>query len=205
MIKQTQLLLIAILLFMITLTQANEFKQRCDENNATACYEYAVPLTTGDNAKAQDIMEEGMSYMRKACILGENRGCDKMGDQYFKDKNYGVAIPYLEKSCERKIKDACEALGTIYRDGHDTRPDDVKSREYYEKACELKSGNACFNVAIIYRGGFGVTKNRTKEKEFYQKGCDIGLKAGCDRFIELDNEDKGIETGIWADIKNWFK
>ena len=43
---------------------------------------------TGENAKVQDIREEGMSYMRKACILGENRGCDKMGDNYYKNANY---------------------------------------------------------------------------------------------------------------------
>lgn len=180
-------------------------KVLCSDNNATACYEHGLPMVTGENAKVQDIKEEGLSYMRKACTLGENRACDIIGENYYKDTNYGAAIPYLEKSCDRGIMSACEAMGTIYRDGHDVRPDDVKSREFYEKACELKSGNACFNVAIIYRGGFGVEKNRTKEKVFYKKGCDAGLKAGCDRFVELDNEDKGIETGIWATIKSWFK
>jgi TPR repeat protein len=128
-----------------------------------------------------------------------------MGDNYYKNQSYRAAIPYLEKSCDRGIKFACEAMGTIYRDGHDVRPDDVKCREFYEKACDLKSGDACYNVAIIYRGGFGVEKSRAKEKEFYKKGCDSGLKAGCARFVELDNQDKGIETGIWSTIKGWFR
>ncbi|WP_309496331.1 tetratricopeptide repeat protein [Sulfurovum sp.] len=190
-----------------TLTASNtkDLKVACYENNATACYMHAVPMVTGDNAKVQDIREEGMSYMRKACILGENRGCDKMGANYYKNANYHAAIPYLEKSCARGVKFGCEAMGTIYRDGHDVRQDDVKSREFYEQACDLKSGDACYNVAIIYRGGFGVVKSREKEKEFYKKGCDAGLKAGCMRFTDLDNEDKGIETGIWATIKSWFK
>ena len=96
-------------------------------------------------------------------------------------------------------------MGVIYRDGHDVQADDVKSREFFEKACELNSADACYYVAIIYRGGFGVRKDRNKEKTFYQKSCDAGLKAGCDRFTELDNEDKGIETGIWATVKSWFK
>ena len=198
-------IIILTTLFALTSLNAIDLKQACMDNNATACYKFAVPLTQNDNAKAQDIMEEGMSFMRKACLMGEKRGCDKMGDQYYKDANYIAALPYLKKSCERGIKSACEAVGTIYRDGHDTNPDDVQSREFYEKACALKSGDACYNVAIIYRGGFGVTKSRTTEKEFYKKACDAGLKAGCTRFTELDNEDKGIETGLWADIKNWFK
>ncbi len=189
----------------LSASEGMTLKVLCSDNNATACYEHGLPMVTGENAKVQDIKEEGLSYMRKACALGEGRACDVIGDNYYKDTNYGAAIPYLEKSCDRGIKSACEAMGTIYRDGHDVRPDDVRSREFYEKACELKSGNACFNVAIIYRGGFGVEKSRTKEKAFYKKGCDAGLKAGCDRFVELDNEDKGIETGIWATIKNWFK
>jgi len=198
---------IIILTALLTCTslQAIDFKKACQDNNATACYKYALPLTSGDNAKAQDIMEEGMSYMRKACIMGEKRGCDKMGDQYYQNKNYATSMPYLVDSCARGIRNACESLGTIYRDGYDTNPDDVKSREYYEKACTLKSGDACYAVAIIYRGGFGVPKTRSKEKAFYKKACDSGLEAGCDRYTELDNQDKGIETGILATIKNWFK
>jgi TPR repeat protein len=186
-------------------SDAGALKNACKAGNATACYDYALPLTQDDNAKTQDILEEGMAYMRRACLSGEEKGCDVMGDRYFIDKNFGAARPYLIKSCNRGIKSACEATGTIYRDGHDVKQNDVKAREFFEKACALKSGDSCYNVAIIYRGGFGVEKSRTKEKEFYKKGCDVGLKAGCMRFTELDNEDKGIKTGLWIDIKNWFK
>ena len=199
-----------ISLFILSLVSlfastADELKNACRENNATACYFYALPLVTGENAKVQDIREEGLSYMRRACLEGESRGCDVMGENYYKDKNYAIAMPYLDASCNRGIKSACEAMGTIYRDGHDVRPDDVKSREFFEKACALKSGDACFNVAIMYRGGFGVAKSRVKEKEYYKKGCDAGRKTACDRFTDLDNEDKGIETGVWSTIKSWFK
>ncbi|MEA1880371.1 MAG: tetratricopeptide repeat protein [Campylobacterota bacterium] len=203
-----------MLKYIITLTSlvvllegnnADVYKTACIENNATACYKYGLPLVSGKNAKVQDIREEGMSFIRKSCILGYGLACDIMGERYYNDKNYRVAKPYLEESCERGVIDACEALGTMYRDGHEVRADDVKSRIYYEKACDLHSGDACYAVAIIYRGGFGVEKNREKEKAFYKKGCDSGLKAGCDRYSELDNEDKGIETGIWATFKSWFK
>ena len=201
-------IMISFTLFTIGTLLASEtvdLKVACYENNATACYMYGLPMITGENEKVQDIREEGLSYMRKACLLDETRGCDMMGKNYYKNQNYKIAREYLEKSCSRNVKFACETMGTIYRDGHAVRPDDVKSREYYEQACALKSGDACFNVAIIYRGGFGVEKSREKEKEFYKKGCDAGLKAGCDRFTEFDNEDKGIESGIWATIKSWFK
>lgn len=190
---------------VFTVGTADDFKQACREGNATACYEYALPLVTGKNAKVQDIREEGLSYMRRACLEGEKRGCDVMGENYYKDKNYAIAMTYLDPACHRGVRSACEKMGMIYRDGHDVRPDDIKTREYFEKACELESGDACFNIAIMYRGGFGVEKNRVKEKAYYKKGCDAGLKVACKRFTELDNEDKGIETGIWATIKGWFK
>jgi len=190
---------------LISLSASDVLKEKCKKNDATACYNVALPLISGDNSKVQEILEEGMDYMQKACRLGENRACDAIGDRYYKDANYGIARKYLTASCNRGIKSACEAVGTIYRDGHDTKANDVLSRDFYEKACALKSGDACYNVAIIYRGGFGVTKNRLKEKAFYKKGCEVGLKAGCMRFTELDNEDKGIETGLWATIKNFFK
>ena len=203
--KKTLLTLTLLLTLNLSASTEALLKQKCANDDATACYDLGFPLTQGDNAKVQDYLEEGMAYMRKACMYGENKACDVMGAQYFKDKNYIIADEYLTKSCNRGVKTACESLGIIYRDGHLKKFDDAKAREFFTKACDLKSGDACYNVAIIYRGGFGVTKSRATEKEFYKKGCDAGIKAGCYRFTELDNEDKGIETGLWADIKNWFK
>lgn len=180
-------------------------KNKCLANDALACYQLGLPLVQGENEKVQDTLEEGMAYIRKACKFGEDKGCDIMGERYYKDKNYRIASDYLSKSCNRGVKSACESMGVIYRDALAGKQSDVKAREFFTKACELKSGDACYNVALMYRGGFGVDKNRTQEKLYYQKGCDAGLKAGCDRFIELGNEDKGIETGMMATIKGWFK
>jgi len=205
--KKKQLLRKVLLLSVLLGTSAliaNENKVACMANDANACYAYALPLVTGENANVQDTKEEGLSYIRKACVLGHNKACDVLAENYFKDKSYIAARPYLEKSCNRGLKTACESMGVIYRDGHDVRPDDSKAREFFTKACELKSADACYNVAIIYRGGFGVEKSRATEKLYYTKACESGLKAGCDRFTELDNEDKGIETGIIATIKAWF-
>jgi len=201
--KMLRFLVLALGLSLFT--EANNIhKVACMENNASECYDYALPLVTGENAKAQDIREEGLIYIRKACILGYDKACDIVGQNYYEDKSYIAAKPYLEASCKRGIKTACEAVGVIYRDAHDIKADDVKAREFFERACALSSASSCYNVAIIYRGGFGVTKSREKEKLFYKKACDNNLTAGCDRFTELDNEDKGIKTGIWADIKAFF-
>jgi TPR repeat protein len=193
---------------LVTQLIANEntlLKQKCLKNDALACYQLGLPLVQGENEKVQDHLEEGMAYIRKACAHGETKACDIMGERYYKDKNYKFASQYLEDSCNRGLKSACESLGVIYRDAHLDKQDDVKAKEFFTKACELKSGDACYNVAIMYRGGFGVDKNRTQEKLFYKKGCEANLKASCNRFRELDNEDKGIETGIMATIKGWFK
>ena len=203
MIKPCILLLLSISSFLFA-NASEQIKAACMTNDASACYAYALPLVTGENAKVQDFKEEGLEYMRKACILGHNKACDVMGENYYHDKSYIAARPYLIASCNRGIKSACEAIAVIYRDAHDVRHDDVKAREYFEKACALKSPDACYNVAIIYRGGFGVDKSRVQEKAFYKKACDAGRQAGCDRFTELDNEDKGIDTGIWAKIKAIF-
>jgi TPR repeat protein len=191
-------------ILFVLFSEANQNKIACMEDNASACYKYALPLVTGENAKVQDHRQEGLGYMRKSCVLGYDKACDLMGENYFQDASYIAAKPYLEKSCDRGVKTACESMGVIYRDAHDVRHDDVKAREFFEKACALKSSDACYNVAIIYRGGFGVEKSRKTEKSYYKTACDQGLKAGCDRYTELDNEDQGIETGIVATIKGWF-
>ena len=176
----------------------------CKDGNATSCYSVAKTLTTGENEKNQAKKELGLEYMRKACIYGEEKACDELGDNYYKEKHYMAAKPYLIKSCGKGIVSACESMGTMYRDGQDVKQDDTQSREFYEKACQLKSKDACINVAIIYRGGFGVERNSTIEKSYYKKACDYGSEAGCNSFTTLDNEEKGIDTGFFATIKNFF-
>ena len=168
--------------------------EKCRNGDAKLCYKAGLFLSTGRNEQDQEKKDLGLEYIRRACSYGVKKACDTMGDNYFKDKHYLAAKPYLEKSCKRDIVFACNALGTMYRDGHDVRQNDVKSRHYYEKACLLKEPNACINVAIMYRGGFGVEKNQTAEKKYYKMACEAGSKAGCKSFKYIDDEEKGINT-----------
>jgi len=185
--------------------EINTQMQDCQNGHLQSCYDVGVLLTSGKNAENQEKKDLGLEYMLRACKYGESKACDFMGENYFKDGHYGGAKPYLEEGCKRKIVSACMGLGTIYRDGHDVRPDDVLSRGYYEKACELGSKDSCISVAIIYRGGFGVDKNRTIEKQYYKKACDVGSEAGCISFKKMDNKDKGIEEpGLWDKLKSLF-
>jgi len=177
----------------------------CQSGDVQSCYEAGVALSTGENAEDQEKKNLGLEYIRKACKFGEEKACDALGENYFKDGHYGAAKPYFEVSCARGIASACTGLGTIYRDGHDVRQDDVASRQYYVKACELGDKDACINVAIIYRGGFGVSKNRNMVKTYYKKACDAGSQAGCKSFKKMDNKDKGIqEPSLWEKFKSLF-
>ena len=179
--------------------------EACYTGNIESCLEAGIALTTGKNAEDQEKKSLGLELIRKACKYGEVKACDAMGDNYFKDKHYQAARPYLEESCNRGIRTACEAAGTIYRDGHETSQNDVLAREFYEKACALESADSCINVAMMYRGGFGVQKERAQEKMYYKKACDAGSKAGCDSYTKMDNKDKGIEEpGFFEKIKSLF-
>ena len=177
----------------------------CHGGDVHACYDAGMALISGKNAEDQEKKNLGLEYIRKACKFGEEKACDVLGENYVKDGHYGAARPYFEASCERGIASACTGLGTIYRDGHDVRQDDVASRKYYEKACDLGDKDACINVAIIYRGGFGVNKDRAMVKKYYKKACEAGSKPGCESFTEMDNEDKGIKApGLWEKFKSLF-
>lgn len=179
--------------------------EACLKGDVASCYKAGTALTTGKNAEDQEKKNMGLEYMRKACKFGEEKACDVLGDNYYTDKHYQAARPYLENSCNRGIVTACEAMGTMYRDAQEVRQNDILAREFYEKACALKSADSCINVAIMYRGGFGVEKNRAQEKVFYKKACDRGSKAGCDSFTKMDNKDKGIEEpGLWDKFKSLF-
>lgn len=179
--------------------------EACHKDDVASCYKAGIALTTGKNAEDQEKKNMGLEYIRKACKFGEEKACDVLGDNYYIDKHYQAARPYLENACNRGIVTACEAMGTMYRDAQEIRQNDILAREFYEKACVLKSADACINVAIMYRGGFGVEKSRVQEKMFYKKACDAGSKAGCDSFKKMDNKDKGIEEpGLWDKFKSLF-
>ena len=200
-----KIILIVLFANLLNGSALEENKKECKNNNATSCFKVGLELVSGKNAEDQELKALGLDYIRKACIYGDDKACDWQGENYFKDTHYKASIPFLKQSCKRKIKSACEALGTIYRDGLDVRQNDVVSREYYQQACELKSGNSCINVSLIYRGGFGVKKNREKEKLYYKKACDNGIKVGCNNYTKMDNKDKGIaEPSIWEKIKGVF-
>ena len=197
--------IISLGIMFIYATELEQQRQACKNNNPQSCYKAGVILTTGVNAEDQEKKALGLEYIRKACKFGENKACDAMGENYFNDKHYGAARPYLIESCKRKVVTACTALGTIYRDGHDVKQDDVQSREYYEQACALGSKDSCINVAIIYRGGFGVVKSRSEEKVYYEKACRAGSAIGCDNYRRMDNQDKGIkEPTIFDKFKSLF-
>jgi len=202
--------MIKILIAILGLTYVNASGletqiTECKSGNVQSCYAAATALTTGKNAENQEKKTLGLDLMRKACKFGEEKACDALGDNYYIDKHYQAAKPYLINSCNKGVVTACEAMGTMFRDAQEIKQDDVLSREYYEKACALGSKDACINVGIMYKGGFGVEKNRAMEKEFYKKSCVLKSKAGCDMFIKMDNKDKGIEApGIWDRLKSLF-
>ena len=187
-------------------TELEEEINACRGGDIAQCYQAGLHLTTGENAKDQEKKNLGVEFVRKACKYGETKACDLLGDIYFKEHHYQASMPYLADACnKREVKSACEAIGTIYRDGHETPQDDTLAREFYEKACALKSKDACINVALIYRGGFGVAKHRAKEKYYYQQACQAGSQAGCDSYTTMDNEDKGIEPPSLIDrLKSLF-
>jgi TPR repeat protein len=176
----------------------------CVAGETAYCYRAGKALTGGENAKDQKKKEQGMQLLRKGCVYGDPRACDLLGLRYFDEKLYSAAHPYLRQACDSNVTNACTALGTIYRDGHDVKQDDVQARRYYTKACELGSADACINVALIYQGGFWVARSRERSRDFYQKACQAGSQMGCKRFRRLDEEDKGGKHTLWERLRVLF-
>ena len=75
----------------------------CKSGNVQSCYAAATALTTGKNAENQEKKTLGLDLMRKACKFGEEKACDALGDNYYIDKHYQAAKPYLIKSCMSMI------------------------------------------------------------------------------------------------------
>nr|WP_314390605.1 hypothetical protein [uncultured Campylobacter sp.] len=65
---------------------------------------------------------------------------DWTGESYEAAKSAKNDLKFYSLACDRKIYEACEALGRLYEDGEAGFAQDIKAaRSYYDKACAVNA------------------------------------------------------------------
>jgi TPR repeat protein len=82
-----------------------------------------------------------IEFKQKGCEVGYSLGCAFLGDNYAKEKNYGLALKYYNIGCDFGGGGACDTLGLIYATGEYGETDPRKAYEYWSRSVKAKANH----------------------------------------------------------------
>lgn len=127
-------------------------RARCDANDGEACEFLGNATANGLNGILLD-RPAGIDLLRRACDLGDLRGCVEGMSQLRRAARAGEVgtgwqdefIRRLDDACTRSYAPACRMLGTYMRDNaaHGGPDAIARSNEYLDRACALGDRPSC--------------------------------------------------------------
>lgn len=111
-----------------------------------------------------------------------------LGEKAFREKEYEIAIVYLEKTIETaEHAGAQNLLGTCYLYGYGVSKDFKKAFKLFRQSAEQENPEAQRNLGIMYENGYGVEKNLTIAVDLYQKAAEKGDELAKKALERLSN------------------
>lgn len=91
-----------------------KLKQRCDNNHGRSCTSLGYDYRQGENGVKRDYIKS-LAYLKKACRLGDDFGCDLVGSAYHFGRgvriDYIRALAYYQKACDLGDSSSCKYDG----------------------------------------------------------------------------------------------
>ncbi|MDR2081638.1 MAG: sel1 repeat family protein [Campylobacteraceae bacterium] len=160
-----------------TATAKEQFKIGCDSGgDKYSCYNYSY-VTYQDKE-----YEKAIPYAKKACDLGNYKGCAALGHVYEMGEgvkqNYSEAVIYYEKACG-ELYESCERAANLYNNGLGVSKNPIKAQALIERACTesvySRDAKKCYE--------FGTNRlnsgNTAKALNFFEKACEANYAQGC--------------------------
>lgn len=170
-----------------------QLTNKCEENNATACFKMGVYFFKGEEIKKDN--NKSFEFFHKACDLNATNVCLRLAMSYEDEEHqrYDInkSIKLYNQICILNDPRACDALGHLYAKGNKTlKVDDNLSVKYFMKTCEL-ADYTCEKIAVAYEIGKGLKQNTHNAIKFYEKACDNNVTQSCSKLgrIYLDQND----------------
>lgn len=169
-----------------------EFLRRgCDASDARSCRLLAEHLA------AHKGWDSAVRLLRKACLLGDGDGCEKLGTMYATGKGLvwdpKAAFVMYKRACSRGNHMACSSLADMYTIGEVVKQDYTRARNLYSEACQNNIGRACNNIGEMYLVGAGVRGDTRKALAYFDKACRLGASVGCYNLGNLYLQGENVE------------
>ena len=118
---------------------------------------------------------------------------DRGEEQYYEQRDYGLAMAYYELAAGRGYDKALFSAGFMYDEGAGVRKNYKKAVKYYEEAAALDNVEALGKLAEMYMDGRGVGQDPEKAVKLFAKGAKGGDWYAQLRLGEIyENGENGI-------------
>lgn len=111
-------------------------------------------------------------------VTAQNDYDTQRGIELYNQKNYTVAIPYLQKAAKAGSLPALDFLGYMYECGLGVGKDFSVAINLYKKGVEKNYAPCLVNMGRLYENGSGVEQNPEKAFSYYKKAADLGSGDG---------------------------
>jgi TPR repeat protein len=123
---------------------------------------------------------KGLAYLEEAAAKDEPHALDRLGDHYFKEKNYAKARAAFEKAWSLEWVPAIGNLGVLYVNGNGVPKDEAKAAGLFKMGAEKGDAPAMVLYARCLEAGLGVRANRTEAVKWYRQAADQGDPAAAE-------------------------
>ena len=110
-------------------------------------------------------------------VLGQSFD-EEAGMRFYKDKQYEVAVPYLQKAAKAGSGIAQATLGEMYEKGLGVSKNYQIAMNMYKKAAESQEPVGLVGIGGLYANGLGVEKNQETAFSYYKRAADMGSALG---------------------------
>ena len=144
--------------------------------------------------------------MRDVSALTPKENFNK-GEEYYKNKDYSNALPYIRKAAEAGHSNAQFRLGCMYDIAQGVTKDYAEAARWYRKAADQGHATAQNNLGSLYRRGLGVPQDYSEALKLFQKSANQGNKQS--RFA-MRNLGMMYENGFgieknYTKAEEWYK
>ncbi len=117
---------------------------------------------------------KGVTYLEEAAARDEPHALERLGDHYYKEKEYAKAMAAFEKARGLDWVPALANLGVLYVNGAGVPKDEVKAAALFKEGAEKGDKVAMLFYAQCVEEGVGVPASRTEAVKWYRDAATLG-------------------------------
>lgn len=126
----------------------------------------------GDESACHALIEDSLPDVAEC---NEQASCIVIAHIYMNANQHEYALPYLQKSCQYGIKEACFEYALC----HEVLGAYTNAFDSYKQSCDKGFMPSCYNLAMLYTQGLGVAQNIEKANRIFFETCANNEEQSC--------------------------